>query len=124
MSNDDTPDDYEVGYQKPPKNTRFQKGVSGNPTGSQESCKLPLNIYERIRIPHDYQRQWTTKTYLEARSHSQTAAQQSVDRKHPSHANLCCSLPAVTRDGGAAIQRPRKDPRFAIHRRGIGEDNR
>jgi hypothetical protein len=28
-----TLDDYEVGYQKPPKNTRFQKGVSGNPTG-------------------------------------------------------------------------------------------
>jgi hypothetical protein len=24
---------YEVGYGKPPKNTQFQKGVSGNPTG-------------------------------------------------------------------------------------------
>jgi hypothetical protein len=33
MSNDNTQDDYEVGYRKPPKNTRFQKGVSGNPTG-------------------------------------------------------------------------------------------
>jgi hypothetical protein len=28
-----TVDDYEVGYQKPPKNTRFQKGISGNPRG-------------------------------------------------------------------------------------------
>jgi hypothetical protein len=33
MSNDNTQDDYEVGYRKPPKNTQFQKGVSGNPRG-------------------------------------------------------------------------------------------
>jgi hypothetical protein len=33
MSNDNTQDDYEVGYRKPPKNTHFQKGVSGNPKG-------------------------------------------------------------------------------------------
>jgi hypothetical protein len=33
MSNDNTPDDYEVGYRKPPKNRQFQKGVSGNPKG-------------------------------------------------------------------------------------------
>ncbi len=33
MSDDNTQDDYKVGYRKPPKNTRFQKGVSGNPTG-------------------------------------------------------------------------------------------
>jgi len=33
MSNDSTQDDYEVGYGKPPKNTQFHKGVSGNPTG-------------------------------------------------------------------------------------------
>lgn len=26
-------DDYEVGYKKPPKNTRFRKGHSGNPAG-------------------------------------------------------------------------------------------
>jgi hypothetical protein len=29
----DTPDSYEVGYGKPPKHTRFEKGVSGNPKG-------------------------------------------------------------------------------------------
>jgi hypothetical protein len=33
MSDDNTQDDYKVGYRKPPRNTRFQKGVSGNPTG-------------------------------------------------------------------------------------------
>jgi hypothetical protein len=33
MRDDKKPDDYEVGYGKPPKNTRFQKGRSGNPKG-------------------------------------------------------------------------------------------
>jgi hypothetical protein len=33
MSNDDTQDEYEVGYGKPPKNRQFQKGMSGNPRG-------------------------------------------------------------------------------------------
>jgi Family of unknown function (DUF5681) len=33
MSDDNTQDDNEVGYKKPPKKTQFQKGVSGNPTG-------------------------------------------------------------------------------------------
>ncbi len=27
------PDSYEVGYGKPPRNTQFKKGVSGNPKG-------------------------------------------------------------------------------------------
>ena len=33
ICNDDALDGYEVGYGKPPKNTQFQKGVSGNPSG-------------------------------------------------------------------------------------------
>jgi hypothetical protein len=33
MSNDNSQGDYEVGYGKPPKNTQFQKGISGNPRG-------------------------------------------------------------------------------------------
>src|ERR1700749_3999720 len=30
---EETTENYEVGYGKPPKNTRFKKGLSGNPTG-------------------------------------------------------------------------------------------
>jgi hypothetical protein len=30
---DDTPDDYDVGYGRPPKETRFKPGKSGNPRG-------------------------------------------------------------------------------------------
>jgi len=30
---------YEVGYAKPPRSTRFQKGRSGNPTGGAKGPK-------------------------------------------------------------------------------------
>jgi hypothetical protein len=39
MSKDKTQDDYEVGYGKPPKDTQFQKGVSGNPNGRPKKCR-------------------------------------------------------------------------------------
>jgi len=33
MTNDDETPDYEMGYGKPPKSSRFAKGKSGNPSG-------------------------------------------------------------------------------------------
>jgi hypothetical protein len=33
MSEENMSDSYEVGYGKPPRNTQFQKGLSGNPKG-------------------------------------------------------------------------------------------
>jgi hypothetical protein len=33
INTEETKDSYEVGYGRPPKKTRFRKGVSGNPTG-------------------------------------------------------------------------------------------
>ena len=33
MSEENMPDSYEVGYGKPPKDTQFKKGSSGNPKG-------------------------------------------------------------------------------------------
>ena len=35
----DKKDDYEVGYGKPPQNTRFKKGQSGNPRGRAPGAK-------------------------------------------------------------------------------------
>jgi hypothetical protein len=45
MSEDNTPDRYEVGFGKPPKNTQFRKGVSGNPKGRP---KKPLDFDDEL----------------------------------------------------------------------------
>lgn len=37
--NDPPKDDYEVGYGKPPKHTRFKKGQSGNPKGKEKGSR-------------------------------------------------------------------------------------
>lgn len=39
MNCENTTEDYEVGYGKPPKNTRFRKGVSGNPSGRRKKVR-------------------------------------------------------------------------------------
>src|ERR1700755_1453677 len=40
---DEVRSDNEVGYGKPPKDTQFRKGVSGNPKGRPKKCR---NFYE------------------------------------------------------------------------------
>ena len=39
MSKKNMSDSYEVGYGKPPRNTQFQKGVSGNPKGRPKKAR-------------------------------------------------------------------------------------
>jgi hypothetical protein len=52
MSNDNRPDDYEIGYGKPPKETQFRKGISGNPKGRP---KKSLGFNEQLlRESHSY----------------------------------------------------------------------
>jgi DNA invertase Pin-like site-specific DNA recombinase len=47
-----TPDDYEVGYRKPPKHRRFQKGVSGNPTYPNALAPSRAAHYVRMSTEH------------------------------------------------------------------------
>lgn len=43
------PDDYEVGYKKPPPQTRFRKGRSGNPKGRPKATKnLKTDLMEEL----------------------------------------------------------------------------
>lgn len=43
------PDDYEVGYKKPPPQTRFRKGWSGNPKGRPKATKnLKTDLMEEL----------------------------------------------------------------------------
>ena len=39
MSKKKSPDDYKVGYGKPPMKSQFQKGISGNPTGRPKKAR-------------------------------------------------------------------------------------
>jgi hypothetical protein len=44
--------DYEVGYGKPPRHTRFKKGQSGNPRGRPKGSKnLPTLLSEALNEP-------------------------------------------------------------------------
>lgn len=48
-SADDDDQDYTVGYGKPPINTRFQKGTSGNPKGRKKDSKnLKADLQEEL----------------------------------------------------------------------------
>lgn len=41
--------DYEVGYGKPPRNTRFRKGQSGNPAGRRKGARgLKADLHDEL----------------------------------------------------------------------------
>jgi hypothetical protein len=62
----ETPRDYEVGYGKPPRHTRFKKGQSGNPRGrpsGSKNLKTLLNeaLNERVVVTEEGRRRNITK---------------------------------------------------------------
>jgi uncharacterized protein DUF5681 len=51
-------DDYEVGYGRPPKHTRFKPGQSGNPKGRPKGSKdfrslLHRALFKKMRVTED-----------------------------------------------------------------------
>jgi Family of unknown function (DUF5681) len=67
MSNGDDPEDYEIGYRKPPKSGQFKKGVSGNPSGrpkklSDFTSELKKELQSKVIITENGKRQVITKS--------------------------------------------------------------
>jgi hypothetical protein len=48
MSNDSDNDEYEVGYGRPPRDTRFKKGRSGNPSGKRKGARSVRKQLEKF----------------------------------------------------------------------------
>lgn len=64
MSNDEA--DFAVGYAKPPRETRFQKGRSGNPAGRPRGAKnlttvIGETLAERVAVTENGRRRKITK---------------------------------------------------------------
>ena len=60
------PDDYEVGYRKPPQHSRWRKGQSGNPNGpgkgrSDLTRAIQHELTRRITVTEDGRRKRITK---------------------------------------------------------------
>ena len=59
----ETPRDYQVGYGKPPRHTRFKRGQSGNPRGRPREAKNLLTeaLNERVIVAENEGRRKVTK---------------------------------------------------------------
>ena len=52
MTDDTSDDSFEVGYKRPPRQSRFQPGQSGNPRGRQKGVRnLATDVIRTLEVP-------------------------------------------------------------------------
>jgi hypothetical protein len=110
---DDQPRDYAVGYGRPPLETRFQKGQSGNPEGRPRSTKKLVTLLaevlsQRSGLPNP-DGSWMTKAEAIFFSLANQASSPDLKAKKLlfdvlvklQQANICCTsdrLPEIQLD--------------------------
>jgi hypothetical protein len=104
MSDDNTQDDYKVGYGKPPKNKRFQKGVSGNPKGRPKKCR---NFYEVLIRESESLMPITENGQRKRLSKDEVAIKQLINQAmsgNPSAQRMYFSLRQQAHENGALVR--------------------
>ena len=115
---DDQPRDYAVGYGKPPVETRFQKGQSGNPEGRPRGTKKLVTLLaevlsQRSGLPNP-DGSWMTKAEAIFFSLANQASSPDLKAKKLlfdvlvklQQANICCTsdrLPEIQLDESEAV---------------------
>ena len=105
----DKKDDYEVGYGKPPQNTRFKKGQSGNPRGRAPGAKnmktlLTKALNELVVVTDNGGRRMVTKR--------EAIVTQLVNRSAKADFKAIQILLGMLRDIGGESDSHPSDPTF------------
>lgn len=81
--------DYEVGYGRPPKETRFKKGQSGNPCGRSKGTKnLKTDLLEELNESITIREGEKTRTISKQRALLKAMMSKSLKGDAPATANM------------------------------------
>jgi Family of unknown function (DUF5681) len=106
------PDDYEVGYKKPPKATQFANGQSGNPGGRPPRAKNTAELFnkvfdEKISINENGRPRALTKREIAFKQLANRAAKGDYKAIETMLKRFSALMKIADRDGDRSVSKPR-----------------